>query len=521
MTGLVVSRSALADRPNVVIVMADDMGFSDIGCFGSEIETPNLDRLASRGVRLTQFYNTGKCCPSRASLLTGLYPHQAGVGWMVSGDLGRPGYRGDLNKRCVTLAEVLGSAGYRCYMTGKWHVTPWDYKRDQGPTHNWPLQRGFDHCLATINGSGNYFGQGSLVRDNVRTKIDPPRYYTDIISDQAADYVRLAADSKDPFLLYVAYTAPHFPLHAKTNDIAKYLGRYMDGWQSIRQQRFARMLDLGLVDRSWKLSPSDAPDWNRLSDDQKILWDKRMAVYAAQIDCMDQGIGRLIEALQQSGQLENTLVLFLSDNGGCAELKNRSDRSLGALGTRRSYESYRREWANVSNTPFRRYKRYAHEGGIATPLLASWPQSIKPRKTPVRDPAHIVDIMATCVDVAQVDYPMQFSGNTITPMEGISLRPLLEGKSLPRPHPLCWDYEGNRAIRDRDWKLVADGLLGAWELYDLKTDRTETTNLASIHPEIVEELSSKWTAWAKRCDVLPLDGRTKAARLGSAVPPAE
>ena len=502
------------DRPNIVVIMADDLGYSDIGCFGSEIETPNIDRLASSGVVLTQFYNAGKCCPTRASLLTGLYPHQTGIGWMVSADLGKPGYRGDLNRNCVTIAEVLGSAGYRCYLSGKWHVTPWDYKKDDGPKHNWPLKRGFHRCYSTINGSGNYFNFGSLVRDNKRIRGEPGAYYTDLISDEAASFVRgHASDSDEPFFLYVAYTAPHFPLHAKPADIEKYLVTYREGWQTVRRRRFARMRELGIVDARWQLSEDDSPNWSSLSEEQKTLWDKRMAVYAAQIDCMDQGIGRIIKSLDDTGQRENTLVMFLSDNGGCAEPKSRSQRSLKALGKRSSYESYRREWANVSNTPFRMYKRYAHEGGISTPFVASWPAEIKPSKTPIRTPCHIVDIMATCCDVAKAKYPSRFANQSIAPPEGISLLPVLQRNHVSRTAPLYWEYEGNRAIRDGKWKLVSRGLLERWELYDVESDRTETQNLASVHPDVVEALTVKWNQWARRCHVLPLDGRTKEDRL--------
>ncbi len=511
-------RAKAADRPNIVVIMADDMGYSDIGCFGSEIETPNIDALASSGVLLTQFYNAGKCCPTRASLLTGLYSHQAGIGWMISADLGKPGYQGDLGRNCVTIAEVLAATGYRCYQSGKWHVTPWDYQQDSGPKHNWPLKRGFHHCFSTINGSGNYFNFGSLVRDNKRIRPEPGAYYTDSISNEAAAYVRNhSANSAEPFFLYVAYTAPHFPLHAKPEDIGKYIGKYLDGWQIVRRQRFAKMRDLGILEANWELSADDSIDWSLLSDEQKALWDKRMAVYAAQIDCMDQGIGRIIKALEDTGQRENTLVMFLSDNGGCAEFKSRSDQSLEALGTSSSYESYRREWANVSNTPFRLYKRYAHEGGVSTPFIASWPNGLRSYEKPIPTPCHIIDIMPTCCDVARTDYPREFSGHVIPPFEGTSLLPILTGNRATRPGPLFWEYECNRAIRDGKWKLVSRGLLEKWELYDIEFDRTETQDLASMNPKIVETLSIKWTEWASRCHVLPLDGRTKEERLNSAI----
>ncbi|MBI1900015.1 MAG: arylsulfatase [Planctomycetia bacterium] len=489
--------------------MSDDMGYSDLACFGGEIQTPNLDRLAAGGLRFTQFYNTARCCPTRAALLTGLYSHQAGIGHMVA-DKGHDGYRGDLNRRCVTIAEVLGPAGYRSYAVGKWHVTK--HTGPNGPKDNWPLQRGFDRYYGTIVGGGNYFQPNALTRDN--TQIDSANdpeyqpkqfYYTDALSDHAAKFV--ADHARDhggkPFFMYLAYTAAHWPMHARDEDIARYKGKYDAGYEPIRRARLARMKELGLVDLAWQLSPT-AGDWEKV---EKKAWEARcMEVYAAMVDCMDQGIGRVVKSLSDSGQLDNTLILFLQDNGGCAEaIMRNNERERDILpGGKETFVGYGQSWANVSNTPFREYKHWVHEGGISTPLVAHWPKGLAPqlRGKLAGDPAHLVDLMATCVDLAGAEYPSQFEGRRILPMEGVSLRPALAGQSLARKQPIFWEHEGNKAIREGNFKLVAKHK-GAWELYDLAADRTEMHNLAAKMPEKVKELSGKWQAWAARVGVQP------------------
>jgi arylsulfatase len=518
-----------AERPNIVIIMSDDMGYSDLSCYGGEIQTPSLDRLAAGGLRFTQFYNTARCCPTRATLLTGLYSHQAGVGHMTA-DKGHDGYRGDLNRRCVTIAEVLRPAGYRCYAVGKWHVTK--HTGPGGPKDNWPLQRGFDRYYGTIVGGGNYFQPNALTRDN--TQIDSANdpqyrpqqfYYTDALSDHAAKFI--AEHGRDhaekPFFLYLAYTAAHWPMHAKEEDIAKYKGNYDAGYGPVRQARLGRMKELGLVDSAWQLSPT-AGDWAKV--DNKA-WEARcMEVYAAMVDCMDQGIGRVVKSLSDSGQLDNTLILFLQDNGGCAEaIMRNNERQRGILpGGKETFVGYGQNWANVSNTPFREYKHWVHEGGISTPLIAHWPKGLEPalRGKLVGDPAHLIDLMPTCVDLAGAEYPSQRDGQGILPMEGASLRPALLGRPLARARPIFWEHEGNKAIREGSFKLVAKHK-GAWELYDLAADRTEMHNLAAKMPEKVKELSGKWEAWAARAGVQPWPVNPPAARgkAASAAPKAK
>ena len=515
-----------ASRPDIVLIMADDMGFSDIGCYGGEIDTPNLDKLAAEGLRFTQFYNTGRCCPTRASLMTGLYPHQAGVGHMM-GDRGVPGYRGDLNRQCVTIAEVLGGAGYACYMSGKWHVTRqtghWTGDKNLTSKHNWPRQRGFDRFYGTIHGAGSFFNPNTLTRDNEPIEPDGEVfYYTDAISDNAAKFIteHHAKKPAQPFFCYVPYTAPHWPLHALPQDIAKYKGRFAAGWDQLRRERLGRMVKMGLVEAKWKLSPRDrrAKEWENAKDKQ---WQqRRMEVYAAQIDRMDQGIGRIVEAIRKTGRLDNTLVMFLADNGGCAERLGKSKGGLSVRGKTRdgrevrkgntpsimpgpddTYQSYGVPWANLSNTPFRLYKHYVHEGGIATPLVVHWPAGVTARGELRHQPGHLIDIMATCVDVSGAKYPKEFRGEKIKPAEGTSLRPAFANKPIER-EAIYFEHEGNRAVRRGKWKLVARRRRNPWELYDIQADRTELDNLAEKHPEKTKELAEMWQKWAQRCDVL-------------------
>lgn len=506
---------ACRDRPNIVLIMADDMGYSDIGCYGGEIQTPNLDKLAANGLRFTQFYNTARCCPTRASLMTGLYAHQTGMGWMTAANLGYEGYRGDLNNKCVTIAEVLKQAGYRTYMAGKWHLTYdkyWD-----APKHSWPRQRGFDRFYGTIAGGGSYFNPKALTRDNTRIKAPAEGYYyTDAVSNNAVKFIAEHNRSKgdEPFFLYVAYTCPHWPLHAKPEDITKYRGEYIKGWDALRSERHKRMIEMGLVDKAWAITPRDrkVKTWDKVEPGKKELWDLRIAVYAAQIDCMDQGIGRIISAVKKAAKLDNTLIMFLSDNGGCAEGISRKKKDIELLGTDDSFESYRINWANASNTPFRLYKHWVHEGGIATPLIVHWPRRIKARGQLRHQPGHVIDIMATCLDITGATYPRKYKGNKIVGLEGKSLVPAFESKRIER-EAIYWEQEGNRAIRVGKWKLVAKGVKGPWELYDLDVDRTELDNLAQKYPKRAKKMAAMWQKWAERADVLPLDGRGWSERL--------
>jgi arylsulfatase len=468
------------------------MGFSDIGCYGSEIDTPNLNRLASQGVRFTHFRNTARCCPSRTALLTGLYPHQAGVGLMVE-DRGRPGYRGYLNDRCATLAEVLRPAGYRTLMSGKWHV-------GENRPH-WPTDRGFEKYFGLISGACNYFrldeGRQMAVDDKPWTPpTDGSFYMTDAIADHAVDYLDRYGRSPQPFLLYTAFTAPHYPLHARPEDIAKYEGKYMKGWDALRKERHQRMIDMGIVDKRWPLTPrdSEAPAWETVAD--KKAWDRRMAVYAAQIDRLDYGIGRILGKLREIGAEDNTLVLFLADNGGCAEVVDQGKPGVPP-GLPDSFLSYGMPWANASNTPFRLYKRWVHEGGVASPFIARWPSVIKQKNTLTHETGHMIDIMPTVVDISGAKYP----GAPIQPMEGKSLLPVFQGKSIG-DRKLYWEHMGNRAALEGKWKLVSRDP-GGWELYDLEADRTELNDLAASMPAKAEQLLGDYNAWAQRCGVAP------------------
>ncbi len=492
-------RSA-AKRPNIVLIMADDMGFSDIGCYGSEISTPNLDRLARKGLRFTHFHNTARCCPTRASLLTGLYPHQAGVGFMVE-DRGFPAYQGYLNDSCVTIAEALRPAGYTTLMTGKWHV-------GENRPH-WPTDRGFDHYFGLISGASNYFRldpeRKMAMEDKPYTPPEKGYYMTDAFTDHAVEFLEKYTGRDKPFFLYLAFTCPHWPLHALPEDIDKYRGKYMIGWDELRRRRHERMIQMSIVRKEWPLTPRDesAAAWKDVGD--KEFRDLKMAVYAAQIDCMDQNIGRLLAKLEEIGAADDTLILFLADNGGCAEEVNRGKAGVPPGGPD-SFWSYGLPWANASNTPFRLYKHWVHEGGISTPLIAYWPGKIKQPGALTSQPGHLIDLMATCVDLAGARYPDEFNGHRITPLEGRSLRPIIEGK-IREPHPaIYWEHEGNRAVARGKWKLVSRRETGdQWELYDLEADRTEMNNLGPKNPAKVTELAKLWEAWAARVGVQPYD----------------
>jgi len=498
------------NRPNIVLIMADDMGFSDIGCYGGEIQTPVLDKLAANGVRFTQGYNAGRCCPTRASLLTGLYAHQTGIGHMTTEDehnfdYGKPGYRGVLNRNCVTIAEALKPAGYHTWMVGKWHVGT--------ARGHWPLDRGFERYYGIIRGACNYFKpapEKRLAHDNdLVEKIPEDFYTTNAFTDHAIRFIKEQEDEK-PFFLYVAYNAPHWPLNALPEDVKKYRGTYLKGWDALRDERLARQIEMGLIDKDWKLTERDkeVPEWDSLPEERKQELDHRMALYAAQVDRMDQNIGRLLEALDAVGKHDNTVVIFLADNGGCAEGNTFGGGPAKQLGTKEGYFlTYGRGWANASNTPFRRYKHWVHEGGIATPLIVRWPREINPAPngTFQRNPVHIIDLMATCIDLAGAEYPKEYEGNAIHPLEGKSFASLLNGADGPIHDALFWEHEGNRAIHVGSWKLVSafSEKEQKWELYNLETDRTETRDLAQEFPEKVRELSRQYEQWARTHNVEP------------------
>ena len=518
-------------RPNFVVILADDLGYSDIGCYGSEVATPNLDALAGSGLRFSQAYNCARCCPTRAALLTGLYPHQAGVGHMT-GNYGIPEYQGYLRDDCVTVAEALKGGGYRTMMAGKWHVgggyqanrpETW---RPGTPDHPLPVQRGFDTHYGMAGGGGSYFNPPYMVRDDrlIDAAAEAESYYlTDAISDHAVAMVAEASAVQKPFFLYVAYTAPHWPLHALPDDVARYQGHYRDGWDAVRTARHERLKGMGVLDRRWPISPRD-PDSRPWSEARHQDWeDLRMAVYAAQIECMDRGIGRIMAGLRRAGAAEDTLVLFLSDNGGCAEFL--AEDSAGpepfrydiptpdgrpmrvgntpavAPGPDDTFQSYDLPWANASNTPFRLFKHWVHEGGIGTPLVASWPRAIE-RAGIAHQPVHVIDILPTLLDAAGIPLPEPRDGRPVTPVEGESFLPLLSGAPWQRDRPIFFEHEGNRAVRDGQWKLVSRHP-GSWELYDMQRDRTEMHDLATARGDEVRRLTGVYDDWARRCGVVP------------------
>ena len=529
-------------KPNIVLILNDDMGYSDIGCYGGEVETPNLDRLAANGLRFSQFYNTARCSPSRASLLTGLHPHQTGIG-VLTYSFGPEGYAGNLNDQCVTIPEALKTNGYRNYMSGKWHVAG----SLTEPTASWPLQRGFDEFFGTIIGAGSFYDPNTLTRGNENieheAKRDKDFFYTDAISDQAAAYIRehAAHHPDQPFFQYVAYTAPHWPLHAHEEDIAKYKGRFDAGWDALREERLQRLVDAGILDKAWALTERDPtqPAWTQAEHKEWLL--RCMEVYAAQIDRMDQGIGRILAALEETGQMENTLVIFMADNGACAEdipegvpvdeLVNnlmiaRSHTRDGAEvrfgnkpdimpGPEDTYQSYGTAWANLSNTPFRLYKHWIHEGGISTPLIFHWPQGIVEKGGVRHTPGYLPDIMATVLDISSTAYPQQRDGKPLPALEGTSLMSVFNGDIAERA-PMFWEHEGNAAVRIGNWKLVRK-YPDPWELYDMAQGRTETRDLAAQYPDRVADMRAPYDEWAARCGVIP---REKILELMRAQPAA-
>lgn len=517
-------------RPNIVLFLADDMGYSDLGCQGSEIETPNLDRLASNGIQFSSFYNSPRCCPSRASLLTGMYSHQAHMGMMVD-DHERykefPAYDGDLNTSCVTIAEALKPAGYRTLHSGKWHLSAQQTTSgDSVDKHNWPLQRGFDHGYSMITGAGSYYTPNTLTWDNEPINEFPKDFYfTDAIGDHA---VKMIADgpTDQPFFLYCAFNAPHWPLHAPEATVVKYRERYLAGWDKMREERHARQIKSGLLRSEWEMTPRDprVPAWERASFKK---WEaERMAVYAAQVDILDQNVGKIIRKLEEMGQLDNTLIFFMADNGGNYEEFNHQvigpkhaiwipDRAPDGSplkfgndpdvmpGPGDTIQSYGGPWGNVSNTPFRLYKHFAHEGGISTPLIVHYPKGMETTRGIKHQLGHEIDIMPTCLAAAGATLPaISKAGTPPLPLEGRDLLPVLRGQPIADRGILFWEHEGNCAVRDGKWKLVS-AFPNTWELYDMEADRTELHNLADALPERVNTMAEAYRSWAKRVGAQP------------------
>ena len=492
---------AEVNKPNIILVMVDDMGFSDIGCYGGEVETPNLDRMATEGTRFTQFYNNAKCTTTRASILTGLFPR-----------FGKPGH---MRTNMITLGEAMKLAGYHTAMPGKWHLLETG-KYDVRVAGSWhddyvktshPFFRGFDSYYGLLDGCCNFFNpsqadpsyKGGKVRkfghnDQAITEFGKEFYTTDAFTDDVVGRIREYSKDDKPFFLHLCYTAPHYPLHAKPKDIAKYRGKFRMGWEQMRKDRWARQQAMGLTDETWALTQGDPRSYDWATADHEFE-DERMAVYAAMIDSVDQNMGRILKTLEVTGQADNTLVMFLSDNGGCSEEPGGRDPSKRTAGPGDDYVAVGPSWGWAQNAPFRRYKSWVHEGGITTPMIAWWPGHVAANAIN-RDPAHIIDLLPTFLDLADTDYPQQYNGHEILPVEGRSMKPLLEGRSREM-HDLYWYWSRNRAVRQGDMKLVWSNDVKVWELYNISRDRCEMNNLADEQPRIVKQMSADWFAWAE------------------------
>lgn len=500
-------------RPNILIIVADDLGFSDLGCYGSEIETPHLDALAQNGMRFTRFYNTGRCCPSRASILTGQYPHRVGLGHMAK-DLGQPGYTGRVSSDAPTIAEVVNAAGYRSFMAGKWHLGTPD-----------PTQHGFEEFYGTLISAQTFWDPLHMTRKpdgRASREYAPGEFYaTDAVTDHAIDFLGQARSTPDqPWFLYLAYNAPHFPLHAPKKDIAKYADRYVSGWDVSRERRLAKMKKLGIVPESTELTPRSRftdwdesvamsnPEWTSLSEDRRLDLQRRMAIFAAMVDRLDANVGRVVSDLRKAGELDNTLIVFMSDNGACAEWNPHGfdtksgptnilhkGEDIARMGEAGTYHSVGSGWANASNTPWRLYKHYAHEGGINSPCIVHWPNGVALKGAITHSPAHIIDLMPTCIELSAAKYKSEI------PLPGESLFPL-HRNGPPSNRAIYFEHEQHRAVHQGQWKLVA--LKGQpWELYDVTKDRTELVNLADKQTSVVAKLSEQWDAWAEQNRVTP------------------
>jgi arylsulfatase A-like enzyme len=509
-------------RPNIIIIMADDMGFSDAGCFGGEIHTQNLDSLAENGLRFTQFYNCARCCPTRASLMTGQYPHKVGLA-----ENGR-----DLTRNGITVAEALKQEGYQTAMAGKWHLSrtvplvdrklhqKWlDHQYDPGhpfaPLETYPANRGFDRHYGVIWGVIDYFDPFSLVDGTKAVKTVPDDYYfTDAVTEKSVEYIEEFSRTDKPFFLYVAHCAPHWPMHARPEDIAKYMDTYKDGWEKLRRDRYQRMIKTGLFEKeNTPLPPIQdrGRKWQQLSEGEKEFQASKMAVHAAMIDRIDQGIGDIVRALKSTGQMENTVIFFLSDNGASPEVPQqpgydrssqtrdgRNIRYRGSFepGSETTYTGIGPAWASASNTPFRYWKKESYEGGCHTPLIIHWPNGLKVKPGSITQQAdHVMDIMPTCLELAGASYPTQYKGHKLTVMDGKSLVPILAGKKREEHDKIFFEHMGGRAVRMGDWKLVAlkDE---PWRLYNLAEDRTETNDLVVEQPDRVQMMSAEWDKWA-------------------------
>lgn len=522
-------------QPNILLILADDLGYSDLGCYGGEISTPNIDALAQRGVRFTQLYNSARCCPSRASLITGLYPSQAGIGDFTTTNPSPnrgPGYLGRLSEQCVTLAEVLKPAGYGCYYVGKWHMNE----------KTGPIKRGFAEFYGYTRGhSHDQYDADYYIRlpEGRQQEIVPSAdeyYATDTFNDYALEFIHQGQKSGKPWFLFLGHSSPHFPVQAPAERADKYNDTYLRGWDVLREERYDRMQKIGLIDgEQWKLTPRSIvpvdrmdiangfpgktnPAWDSLDEARRQDLARRMAVFAAMVETVDHGVGRLVKHLKSTDDLDNTLILLLSDNGACYEwgpfgfdgtsrkgtTTLRTGHALRETGGRGTHQSYGSAWANLGNTPFRLYKHFTHEGGISTPFIAHWPKGIGTPNKWVRDPAHVMDLLPTVLDITGAEYPTKFEGKSILPVEGTSLLPAMRGERL-QDRSIGFDHQQARALRKGEWKLVWSKRMPyeiKWELYNLAADRCETNDLADQHPDRVQAMAAEWEQWARHVGVI-------------------
>jgi arylsulfatase len=499
----------MPSQPDIILILADDLGFSDLGCQGGEISTPNIDSLAAQGVRFTNASNTARCCPSRASLLTGAYAHRVGMGWMTAADLGRPAYRGELAANCATLPEVLNAAGYHSFMAGKWHLTADAHSASLPATPSWPTRHGFEGFFGLIGVDLSYTSPKFLVRNERQVQVGPGFQLTDAITDAAVEFCK--APVSGPRFVYVAYTAPHWPLQAPEAEVERNLPTYQAGYDTIRKGRVARLRELGLLTADQNEAPASTPDWTCLPPDVQADQSRRMAVYAAQVQAMDRGVGRILQAVAESGRAANTLVIFASDNGACSEVLEAPPLPTNLSDSLRS--SYGTAWASISSLPFRGQKKDSLQGGVATPFFVCWPGHVA-AGTRIADPIHFIDVLPTCADAAGAAIPREREGKTLIVPDGISLLPTLAGHSLP-PRDLFFEHEGGCGVRRGSLKAVSMPGSQTWQLYDLENDPAELHDLASGRPADLQALQSAWAHWAETNGVLPLDSRGWEQRIKS------
>jgi len=524
------------DQPNVLVILFDDLGYSDLGCYGGEIDTPHIDGLASKGVRFESFYNSARCCPSRASLMTGLYPPQAGIASFTTPNPHKrngPAYLGRLNDQCVTLAEVLKPAGYGCYYVGKWHMH----------SKTGPIERGFDEFYGYMMAHSHNQWDADFYRrfpEGRKKEIDQPQgefYATDVFNDYAIEFIKQGQKCRQPWFLFLGHSSPHFPVQAPAASADRYFQQYMRGWDVLRKKRYERMQAIGLIDGArWTLTgrslvPVDRDDiangypgkpnpaWDSLDRDRQRDLARRMSLFAAMVEHVDRGVGQIVDHLKQTQDLDNTLIMILSDNGACYEwgpfgfdgvsrrgiTKLHTGEELRKMGGPDTHHSYGSAWSNLGNTPLRLYKHFTHEGGVCTPFIAHWPKGIRSQGQWIRERGHLIDVLPTLRAATGADYPKRFQGRDIYPEEGVNLLPVFNRTTLPE-RPIFFEHQAARGLIRGDWKLVWGKRMPwdiDWELYNLKQDRCETKDLADQHPERVKQLSDEWLGYARRVKLYP------------------